>query len=158
MYAEKFNNQCNDVIHVIENLSHSTAVEMVGIFGYPYENILYQAILQNKTESYVIKLKKTNEAVGLFGLTAQNLNKKSAGIYLLTTDNLKKGNIITFLKEAKKQVDVWTDKYDLLMDTCFKENKTIVKWLTLLGFKPSQYQDDNLQLYFKGDLSLYEPM
>lgn len=121
--------------------------------------------------AYLIKLKSTGEPVGLFGLipcgaevqaelelsdgdaraklhrSKQNTN--SAGIFLLTTNKLHNGNVITFLRQAKATIEQWLNEYDLIMDYCYKKNLTIQKWLRLLGFKPSLYQDNEFQVYYK---------
>lgn len=142
-----------EIKQVLNNLCDDTVIELVKTFGKDYKRQTF-AILRRLSKKYVIRLKQTNEPVGLFGLIP--LNDDSAGIFLLTTDNLHKGNLITFLKQAKYQVEVWQEEYKLIMDTCYKKNKTIKKWLRLLGFKPSVYQDDNFQIYYKGNIGLYK--
>lgn len=157
MYSELLDKTTNNSIYVIEavlnNLCEDTKKELKKIYSEnsDYLNSVFEAI--KNTDIYLIRLKSNNEPVGIYGLIPQENN--SAGIYLLTTDNLHKGNVITFLKQAKKQVDEWLKDYKLIMDNCYKQNETIKKWLTLLGFQPSEYQDEDFQIYFKGDLSLY---
>ena len=151
MYSERLNDT-KTVKEVLKNLCTDTKKELIKIFGDNYFSEVYQKI--QATEIFVIRLKKTNEAVGLFGLI--ELKKSStAGIYLLTTDKLHSGNIITFLKGAKKQINLWSKQYNLIMDNLYKKNETIKKWLVLLGFKPSQYQNDDFQIYYKGDINEY---
>lgn len=156
MYSECLNKNKYDSIqiveYVLENLCKDTVKELVKIYGKDYLKQTFQAITD--TEIFVIKLKNNNEPVGLYGIIP--LENNSAGIYLLTTDNLHKGNIITFIKGARKQVKEWQKQYKLIMDNCYKQNKTIKKWLTLLGFQPSVYQNKNFQIYYIGDLSLYQ--
>ena len=157
MYSELLDKTTNNSIYVIEavlnNLCEDTKKELKKIYSEnsDYLNSVFEAI--KNTDIYLIRLKSNNEPVGIYGLIPQENN--SAGIYLLTTDNLHKGNVITFLKQAKKQVNEWLKDYKSIMDNCYKQNETIKKWLTLLGFQPSEYQDEDFQIYFKGDLSLY---
>ena len=157
MYSELLDKTTNNSIYVIEavlnNLCEDTKKELKKIYSEnsDYLNSVFEAI--KNTDIYLIRLKSNNEPVGIYGLIPQENN--SAGICLLTTDNLHKGNVITFLKQAKKQVNEWLKDYKLIMDNCYKQNETIKKWLTLLGFQPSEYQDEDFQIYFKGDLSLY---
>ncbi len=157
MYSELLDKTTNNSIYVVEavlnNLCEDTKKELKKIYSEnsDYLNSVFEAI--KNTDIYLIRLKSNNEPVGIYGLIPQENN--SAGIYLLTTDNLHKGNVITFLKQAKKQVNEWLKDYKLIMDNCYKQNETIKKWLTLLGFQPSEYQDEDFQIYFKGDLSLY---
>ena len=150
MYKTKVNE--DELRYVINNLCNDTVVELKKMFGDNYKEIVFKEIGQLTTK-YLIKLKKKNEPVGTFGLIPQG--QASAGIFLLTTNNLHNGNVITFLKCAKKQIEEWLHNYDLIMDRCYKKNLTIQKWLKLLGFKPSKYQDNDFQVYYKGDIGLY---
>jgi hypothetical protein len=137
---------------VLENLCEDTKTELKKIYGeFDYLEKAFKAI--KSSYIYVVKLLRNNQPVGLYGLIEEGC--ESAGIFLLTTDDLHKGNVITFIKGAKKQVDEWSKKYKLIMDNCYKQNTTIQKWLRLLGFKKSEYQDENFQIYYKGDISLY---
>lgn len=156
MYSECLNknthNSIQTVEDVLENLCEDTITELKKIYGKDYIRKTFEAI--KESEIFIIRLKSNNKPVGLYGLISQENN--SAGIFLLTTNDLHKGNIITFLKEARKQINKWRKEYKLIMDNCYKQNKTIQKWLLLLGFQPSEYQDNDFQIYFIGDLSLYQ--
>lgn len=147
--------QKSDVEFVINNLCKDTEDELKIAFGENYKSKLLEEL--NKSPfgyKYAIILNSTSEIVGLFGIVP--LNKYSAGIYLLTTENLHKGNIITFIRQAKLYIKHWGKKYKLLMDTCYKRNKTIIKWLKILGFKPSEYQNNDLQIWYKGEIKYYD--
>lgn len=152
MYSEIAKSE-QEIKHVLENLCDDTVLELTKIFGQSYEKDVFNQIKQLTTK-YLIKLKSTGEPVGLFGLIPQNTN--SAGIFLLTTDKLYNGNVITFLRRAKATIEQWLNEYDLIMDYCYKKNLTIQKWLRLLGFKPSEYQDNDFQVYYKGNIGLYK--
>lgn len=151
MYASISRNT-REIKYVLNNLCDDTVLELVKLFGNNYKFKTFN-IIRALGKKYIIKLKHTNEPVGLFGLIPQSNN--TAGIFLLTTDNLHKGNVITFLKGAKRQIEDWQSEYELIMDSCYKENETIKKWLRLLGFKASVYQDNDFQVYYKGDIRLY---
>lgn len=154
MYSELAHNE-EEIKEVLENLCSDTVIELK-MFINSYKEEIFEAI-KKLSVSYVIKLKENNKPVGLFGLIPQHTanGKKAAGIFLLTTDELHKGNILTFLKGAKKQVEKWCSEYDLIMDKCCKHNQTIIKWLKLLGFSPSKFQDDDFQIYYRGKIELY---
>lgn len=151
MYASISRNT-REIKYVLNNLCDDTVLELVKLFGNNYKFKTFN-IIRALGKKYIIKLKHTNEPVGLFGLIPQSNN--TAGIFLLTTDNLHKGNVITFLKGAKRQIEDWQSEYELIMDSCYKKNETIKKWLRLLGFKASVYQDNDFQVYYKGDIRLY---
>lgn len=153
MFAAKVEN-FNEVEYVINNLCMDTVEELETNFGKDYKNYIIPEIkaAQNK---YLIKLRQNNEPVGVFGIIPQNC-KSCGGIFFLTTDNLHKGNVVTLLRQTKKYISQWEKEHNLIMDYCCKKNETIKKWLKLLGFKPSEnYQDDNFQIYYKGDIGLY---
>lgn len=151
MYASISRNT-KEIKYVLNNLCDDTVLELVKLFGNGYKFKTF-CLIRALNKKYIIKLKHTNEPVGLFGLIPQSNN--TAGIFLLTTDNLHKGNLITFLRSAKRQIEDWQSEYKLIMDSCYKKNETIKKWLRLLGFKASVYQDDDFQVYYKGDIGLY---
>lgn len=153
MYACEISDN-SEIEFVLDNLCPEAKEELFKIFGKKYKNAVMN-ILECIAPKYknIIKLKQNNMPVGIFGLIPEN---KKAGIFFLTTDTMKKGNILTLLIQAKEYIKVWEKEFNLLMDSCYKKNSKIKKWLALLGFEPSQYQDDDFQVYFKGDLSLYK--
>lgn len=153
MYAERIRS-LKEVRTVLDNLCDDTVLELEKLFGKNYKKKVFQIIRLIKAERFIIKLKSTNEPVGVFGLIP--VNENSGGVFLLTCDNLHNGNVITFLKSARKQIADWCEKYKLIMDSCYKQNETIKKWLRLLGFKPSDYQDNDFQVWYRGNISYYE--
>lgn len=157
MYCEKVTN-LKEVRHVLEKLNKEAQAELKKLFGNDYKNVAFQIIRAVKNEKYLIRLAKTNEPVGVFGIIPQGVNEadKVGGIFFLTTDNLHKGNKIKLLKGAKRQIAIWEKEYSLIMDSCHKDNKTVAKWLHLLGFKPSKFEDNSIQIYYKGNIELYK--
>lgn len=153
MYGERIKS-LKEVRFVIDNLCYDTVLELKKTLGKDYKRKTFQIIRAIRKDKFIIKLKSTNEPVGVFGLIP--VNEKAGGIFLLTCDSLHKGNLITFLKGARKQIDEWCEEYELIMDNLYKQNETIKKWLRLLGFKPSEYQDDDFQVYYRGNLKYYE--
>lgn len=153
MYQEKVT-RLKDVRYVLERLNKEAQAELKKLFGNDYKNVAFQIIRAVKSEKYLIRLSKTNEPVGIFGIIPQD--SKVGGIFFLTTDNIHKGNKIKLLKGAKKQIAIWEKEYSLIMDSCHKDNKTVAKWLHLLGFKPSNFEDNDIQIYYKGDIKLYK--
>ncbi|MBR3654836.1 MAG: hypothetical protein IKN62_05345 [Elusimicrobia bacterium] len=153
MYAEPIRSLI-EVRTVLDNLCDDTVLELRHYLGKHWKSKTFQIIRAIKKEKFIIKLKENGKPVGLYGLVP--VNEHSGGIFLLTCDDLHKGNIITFLKSARKQVDSWLDEYKLIMDSWYKKNETIKKWLILLHFKPSEFEDDNFQVWYKGDISYFK--
>lgn len=153
MYSELIRKSKN-VTHVLNNLCNDTELELIANFGTDYRNHVQTELKRLQRKYYVIKLKDNNEPVGLYGLIP--VKKRVAGIFLLTTDNLHKGNVIRFLRGCKKQINLWQNDYDLIMDLQYKKNETVKKWLKTLGFEASEmFQNDNFQVYYKGNIGLY---
>ncbi len=151
MYSEKLLN-LNEIKYILERLNSEAVAELKVLFGNDYKNQAFQ-ILRAAKEKFVIKLEKTKEPVGLYGVV--HSTSSVAGIFFLTTNNLHKGNKIKLLRGAKNQISLWEKKYKLILDSCHKNNYIIAKWLRLLGFKPSEFQDNNIQIWYKGDLNEY---
>ena len=153
MYAEKIKSLIA-VRQVLNNLCDDTILELEKTLGKDWKKKAFQIIRAIKKERYIIKLKENHKPVGLFGLIP--LGEKVGGIFLLTSDELHKGNLITFLKSARKQIDNWCNDYELIMDSLYKENQTIKKWLQLLRFKPSTFEDENFQVWYRGNINLFK--
>lgn len=124
----------DEIEYVLDNLSDLTVEELIFAFGYEWKKEI-KTLLKFVKELYVIRLKKDDSAVGLFGI--DEISQKSAGIYLLLSEEIKKGNMIHLIRESKKVVEKWLEEYDELLDDCHYENEKIIRWLMLLGFKPT---------------------
>lgn len=138
----------NDINFVVAHLCNKAIEELRVKFGnsFRYDTLSY---LYNIPFRFfkTIKLKKTGETVGLFGLVP--LIDDSAGIFFLSTEKLYEGNMFLFLRETKKQIEIWNSKFEILLDDCYKQNKSVIKWLRILGFKPTADEDKNFQIYQK---------
>lgn len=146
--------QINDIAYVLDNLSELTKDEIVYAFGIDFKNEILPKVYLAK-ESWLIKLKETDETVGVFGLIEET--KDIAGVFFLTTKNLNKGNMIKLLRHAREVVEEWNKKYQLLLDDCFVENEKIVKWLHSLGFKAYPAEETgSFKTFYKGNLQVWE--
>lgn len=138
----------NDINFVVAHLCNKAIEELRVKFGrsFRYDTLSY---LYNVPFRFIktIKLKETGETVGLFGIIP--LTNDSAGIFFLSTEKLYEGNMFLFLRETKKQIEAWNSKYEILLDDCYKQNKSVIKWLKILGFKPTTDEDKNFQIYQK---------
>lgn len=153
MFVDNIKN-ISEILHILDNLSEDTVIELKKLFGETYKDNTFEMLVSRSIEKYLIRLKINDEPVGIFGIIPQS--KNSGGIFFLTTKNLHRGNVITLLKGARNQILEWEKRYSLIMDSCYKKNETIKKWLKLLGFKPSEkYQDNDFQVYYKGDIDEY---
>lgn len=148
MYSQKAT-KINEIKYVLERLNPEAVAELKVLFGNDYKNQAFQIIRATRGDKFIIKLEKTNEPVGIYGIIPMK-QETACGIFFLTTSNIHKGNKIKLLKGAKKQIAIWEQKYETIMDSCHKTSETIKKWLKLLGFKPSGWEDNNIEVYYKG--------
>lgn len=147
MYSQKAIS-VKEIRYVLDRLNPEAVSELKTLFGESYKKNAFQ-IIRAVTNKHIIKLEKTNEPVGVYGIIPMK-QKNICGIFFLTTENLHKGNKIKLLREAKKQIEIWGTRYETIMDSCHKSSETIKKWLTLLGFKPSGWEDNDIHVYYKG--------
>ena len=124
-----------EVESVLNNLSELTKDELILSFGKDYRDKLINILSISKC-LYLIKLKKDNCSVGMFGLIEES--KKEAGIFFLSTNEIYQGNMIKLLKTSKIIIDEWLEEYETLLDDCHQENLKVKKWLEFLGFKPTE--------------------
>ena len=148
MYID-FYPSINDVYEVLDNLSELTKEELIKSFGEDYKSKM-KNIFCFTTWVYLIRLKTDDRPAGLFGLIEET--KEVAGIFFLSTDRIYQGNMIKLIRESKKVVDEWLKEYKVLLDDCYLENKKVMKWLCLLGFKPTgEIKEGGFATYYKGD-------
>ena len=124
-----------EVENVLDNLSELTKDELILSFGKDYRDKLINILSISKC-LYLIKLKKDNTSVGMFGLIEED--KKTGGIFFLSTNEIYQGNMIKLLKTSKIIIDEWLEEYETLFDDCHQENLKVKKWLEFLGFKPTE--------------------
>ncbi len=153
MYISQRRVNISEVIEIVNSVADKTREELIAIYGKNYHQPVCEVIFK-APEKHLIRLKSTGEPVGIFGLTHEG--EDIGGIFLLTTDKLHQGNVLTFLRGAETQINEWMNDYKLIMDNWYKKNETILKWLKLLGFQPSNIQNDEFQIYYKGDIKLYD--
>ena len=97
MYPDKV--QEGDEEFVLNNLCNEAKKELTILFG---NNFKFEVLsrLKDVVHKFSIKLKKNDELVAIFGIF--EVEKDIGGIYFLSTDNLKEGNIITLLRGSRK--------------------------------------------------------
>jgi len=94
----------------------------------------YQALIKsyyNSTICFTIVNPK-NEPVGIFGVTDNG--DGIGGIWALATDDLQKIQL-AFLKECRKVIKVFNQKYRILWNYVDCRNQLHIKWLKWCGFK-----------------------
>ena len=148
MYIDYFP-EAVEIELVLDNLSELTEKELIKGFGKDYKTKMINILSLSKC-IYLIKLKVDNAPVGIFGLIEET--KEVAGIFFLSTDGLYQGNMIKLIRESKKVVDEWLKEYKVLLDDCHLKNEKVMRWLCLLGFKPTgEIKEGGFATYYKGD-------
>ncbi len=151
MYLDNVNN--GDEEFVLNHLCKDAKKELAILFG---DNFQFEVLarLKDVVHKFSIKLKKNDEVVAIFGLL--EVEREIAGIYFLSTDNLKEGNFITLLRGSKKQIERWQKDFSLLLDTCLAENLSVINWLKFLGFSKIPTVEGKFELYGRGNLLLVD--
>lgn len=138
-----------EINFVMDNLCSASNNELRDIFGKDYKQKVIEKILQTEDKN-IIKLKSTSEAVGIVGVIKVSPNV--GGLFFVSTDYLKKGNMFTLLRDSKRYIQEWSNQYKLLYDQCSKENLLVIKWLEFLRFNLLSSTDE-FNLYYKGELN-----
>lgn len=138
-----------EINFVMDNLCSASENELRDIFGKDYKQKVIEKILQTEDKN-LIKLKATGEAVGIVGVVKVNLNV--GGLFFVSTDSLKNGNMFTLLRDSKIYVQEWSKQYKLLYDQCSNKNLLVMKWLEFLRFNLLSSTDE-FNLYYKGELN-----
>lgn len=148
MYIDYFP-EAVEIECVLDNFSELTKFELIKGFGNEYKEKIIKILFDSKYLN-LIKLKADNTPVGMFGLI--EVTKEVAGIFFLSTDGIYQGNMIKLIRESKKVVDEWLKEYKVLLDDCYLHNQKVMKWLCLLGFKPTgEIKEGGFATYYKGD-------
>lgn len=135
-----------EIEEVIDKLIGLTVEELITRFGFEWKKEV-KAIVNLAKEKYVIRLKENDEPVALFGIIEET--QDIAGIFLLMSEEIKKGNMIHLIRQSKAIVDDWMKNYKALLDDCHFENEKIIRWLMFLGFKPTDEIKDNCFITFQ---------
>ena len=137
-----------DIIYIVKNLCNKAIDELKILFGESYKvDTLFFLTKISPEDIKLIKLKQNKKPTAIFGIVKEN--EKTAGVFFLSTDDLYKGNMISFLKETREQINKWGKTYEVLLDSCYKKNKSVIKWLNFLGFEATNEEDNNFQIYMK---------
>lgn len=137
-------NQAPDfVLEVLYNLREDDRKEMMQEFGSDWLKIIYD---NSKKANVKIIMNQRYHPVGLYAI--KELDKQTAQICLLTTEEIKKDDVY-FLLAMKKQIQEWKQKYKRLENYVYKHNKQAIKWLRWLGFNLEEYDKNKVYFYME---------
>jgi hypothetical protein len=134
----------NYIIYILNNLKKEDELEMIEEFGANYKEILkFECI--NSDEIQVI-VDMNDLPIALFG--CRKINNNTAEVCLLVTDEFSK-HFIYFIKQAKIYLNNWLETYSRLENYVYKTNKSTIKWLKLLGFNVTDYNEKKMYFYME---------
>lgn len=123
------------VDYILDRLSEKNIQELEIIYGGDFKNIVRCEILSNVCSSNmnVVKL-DDNTPVAITGLLP--INDDTAALFFLHTEDLQLLPKLQFIKKSIKKMKKWRKLYNqTFIASIYKENTSVIKWVSLLGFK-----------------------
>jgi len=130
--------------NVLDNLRDEDKFEMRCEFGPDYKQTIKEFCLSSGHFKIIIDEKFT--PIGLFG--CEETTPETAEVCLLVTNEFKK-HFKDFLCQAKQYISLWKKQYKILHNLVYKHNKQALKWLKILGFKVTDYDDMRMHFFIE---------
>ncbi len=157
MYKTKAS--ANDIKYILDNLRAEDREELEAAHGKSWNPIVFEKIIDCEDVNIGIS-EKTKNPVLMWGVVPEELparclcsdffdgrKKEYIGcIWLLSTNEIEQ-NYICFLKNAKKQMQIYEKEYKILCNQVHKANKGAINWLKWLGLKFKPYTEDFMFFY-----------
>lgn len=140
MYRKKKNEK--DVNYILKRLRKEDAHECLIQRGKHYRKDIIKDIMTSNQYVVVACEKTTNTPVLMGGAT--KVSDGVAVVWLLTTPKVVKHQIC-LLRELKKEIEKFDEKYWLTFNTIYKENRVAKKWLKKYGYRfPNDEEEKTL--------------
>ncbi len=124
----------NDILFVLDNLRNEDKIEAFNTLGPDWKNITFNRLINSKQPFILAKTKKDDIPVLVAGAWCESeINNSVACIFMLSTPEIK-NHQIAFLKEFKKELEKYDEKFALLYNFLYKENLSAKNWLNWAGF------------------------
>lgn len=124
-----------DIKKITENMRQSDVEELKPFKLKPYEALLFSFV--DSTECFTVLL--NDVPVAMFGVCDKELPHGWGNVWLLGTPELEKIPH-NFVRQGKKYIRKFLQKYDILFNLTSSENLLYIRWLILTGFKFSKHE------------------
>lgn len=133
MYRAKVDIQ--DFKYILNHLRKEDKKEVKMVFGKHWKKKCFENLLHSNFEVLVGKTKKDNIPVLMAGAWSVNVNNSSVAIvWLLSTPEIEKHQIC-FLREFKKELEKYDEKFSVTFNYLSKTNKLAKSWLKWGGYR-----------------------
>lgn len=133
MYRAKFN--LNDIKYILDNLRKEDKIEVKEARGRYWKKEILESL---KNTNYPVLLGKTKEKdIPVLICGAWNIDKNNPAIaivWMLSTSEIEKHQI-SFLKELKKEIAYYDEKFAITFNHIYKSNILAKKWLKWVGYR-----------------------
>ena len=140
----------DDVEYILDNLREEDLIEATETHKENWRQEIINELLKHQNEYIIAKSKKDKKPVLMAGAFNQDKTMPySAVVWMLSTPEIAKHQK-TFIKEMKKEIEKYDEKYSLLCNRIYKSNHIAKKWLKLVGFKfINDNENKDFQIFYR---------
>ncbi|MCX4275887.1 MAG: hypothetical protein OSJ27_08955 [Candidatus Gastranaerophilales bacterium] len=122
-----------DIRYILNHLRSEDKSELKALFKRNWKKKTLKLIKKSSTYA-VIGKNKNGIPIVMGGYSALPQNKNVAGVWFLTTNEVK-NHKLSMLLELKKEFEFYDTKFGLTYNILYKSNMASKKWLKWLGFR-----------------------
>lgn len=153
----------DDILFVLDNLREEDRIECQLSRGVNYKKLILDDFMRFSPSDFILLAKTKNEDIPVLIAGACSLdNQEQIGsVFLLSTPEIEKHQIC-FLREMKKELEKYDEKFSFLFNKIYKTNKLAKNWLKWAGFifpqeqlKPNFIDKEFLKLEIPKDFEFF---
>ena len=140
----------DDIEYILDNLREEDKLEAIQNKGENFKEVIIDEIQKKKKKKILVgKTKKDDIPVLLGGCWELKENPTIGIVWLLSTQEIEKHQIC-FLREMRKELEKYDEKYGITFNYLHKTNLLAKKWLKWAGYRfPQNRRKQNfLDKYF----------
>lgn len=130
---------------VLDNVSETSKEELSLLAGANFKNKVYKEIVQNDLNNIIAVFDSDNIPVALTGII--NYKDDVYSLFFISTKKFDKLPKLSFLKKSKEQLNLWSNKFQKIIDTVYEKNTSVIKWVEWLGFQKLGKSIDGFIIY-----------
>lgn len=124
-----------ELLYILDNLREEDKIECEVLRGPDWKDKLFNDLISSSSKFLLAKTKKDDTPVLIAGAWPTDKNTPQiACVWLLSTPEIE-NHKICFLKEMKKEIQKYDEKFSLLYNQIYVKNKLAKSWLKWAGFR-----------------------
>ena len=124
-----------ELLSILNNLREEDRIECETTRGENWKESLYNDLISSSSEFILAKTKKGDIPVLIAGAWAVDKDNPQIGcVWLLSTPEITKHKIC-FLREMRKEIAKYDEKFSLLYNQIYIKNELAKSWLKSVGFR-----------------------